>query len=59
MQGIARRLLCDAVAEGYARGCRSVLINTDEKDTPTELYRRLGFTDEIYWTQEYVLNARD
>ncbi len=59
MRGIAKRLLCDAVAEAYARGCRSILINSDVNDTPIQLYRRLGFTDEIYWAQEYILNPRD
>jgi ribosomal protein S18 acetylase RimI-like enzyme len=58
MRGVARRLLCDAVAEGYDRGCRSVLLNTDVDDTPIRLYRRMGFTDEVYWTQEYILNPR-
>ena len=45
--------------ERYARGCRSILINTDVNDTPIQLYRRLGFTDEIYWAQGYILNPRD
>jgi ribosomal protein S18 acetylase RimI-like enzyme len=58
MRGVARRLLCDAVAEGYDRGCRSVLLNTDVDDTPIRLYQRMGFTDEVYWTQEYILNPR-
>ena len=52
-RGIARWLLCHVLAEGYAEGCRSVVINTDPADTPIQIYRRLGFTDEVYWRQHY------
>lgn len=54
-RGIARWLLCDLVAGAAARGCRSVLINTDPKNTPVRLYRRLGFVDEVYWRRRYLL----
>ena len=52
-QGIARWLLSRAIAEAYADGCRSILINCDPDDTPIRLYRRLGFTDEVYWRRRY------
>ena len=51
--GIARRLLTDLLADTYARGCRSILISCDPADTPIQLYRRLGFTDEVYWRRAY------
>jgi len=54
MRGIARHLLCEVVADSYDRGCSSVIINTDPSDTPIKWYRRLGFTDEVYWRRKYV-----
>ena len=54
MKGIARYLLCQVVADSYAQGCRSVVINTDPHDTPIQWYRRLGFTDEVYWRRNYL-----
>jgi ribosomal protein S18 acetylase RimI-like enzyme len=53
MRGIARHLLCQVVADSYDQGCRSVVINTDPDDTPVQWYRRLGFTDEVYWRRSY------
>jgi ribosomal protein S18 acetylase RimI-like enzyme len=55
MRGIAMHLLCGVVADSYDRGCRSVIINTDPRDTPIRWYRRLGFTDEVYWRRSYRL----
>ncbi len=52
-QGLARTLLCGAIADAGERGCRSVMINTDPEDTPINWYRRLGFDDEIYWVSNY------
>ncbi|MGH2375356.1 MAG: GNAT family N-acetyltransferase [bacterium] len=52
-RGIAKALLCHALADGYAQGCRSVIINADPEDMPIQLYRRLGFTDEVYWRRCY------
>jgi GNAT superfamily N-acetyltransferase len=54
-RGIARWLLSHAIAAAHTDGCRSVLINCDPADTPIRLYRRLGFTDEVYWRQRYEL----
>jgi len=54
-RGIARLLLLHVLHDAYARGCRSVIINADPDDTPIQLYRRLGFTDEIYWRRRYLL----
>jgi GNAT superfamily N-acetyltransferase len=56
-RGIAQFLLLHVLHESYARGCRSVIINADPDDTPIQLYRRLGFTDEIYWRRRYLLFA--
>ena len=53
MRGIARHLLCQVVADSYDQGCRSVVINTDPDDTPVQWYRRLAFTDEVYWRRSY------
>ncbi len=52
-RGIAKALLCHTLADGYAHGCRSVIINADPDDTPVQLYRQLGFTDEVYWRRCY------
>jgi len=54
MKGIARHLLCQVVADSYDQGCRSAVINTDPDDTPIQWYRRLGFTDEVYWRRSYL-----
>jgi ribosomal protein S18 acetylase RimI-like enzyme len=54
-RGIAKYLLCRVIADSFDRGCRSVIIGTDPDDTPIQLYRRLGFTDEIYWRRGYWL----
>jgi ribosomal protein S18 acetylase RimI-like enzyme len=56
MRGIARRLLCGAVADSYDQGYRSVMINTDPADTPIQWYNRLGFTDEVYWRRSYIFD---
>ena len=56
-RGIARWLLSHVIAEAYTEGRRSVLINCDPADTPIRLYRRLGFTDEVYWRQRYELRS--
>jgi GNAT superfamily N-acetyltransferase len=52
-RGIARWLLSHTIAAAYADSCRSILIRTDPADTPIQIYRRLGFTDEVYWRQRY------
>ncbi len=54
-RAIAKGLLCHALADAYARGCRSVIINAVPEDTPVRLYRRLGFVDETYWRRLYLL----
>jgi hypothetical protein len=53
MRGIARHLLCQVVTDSHDQGCHSVVINTDPDDTPVQWYRRLGFTDEVYWRRSY------
>lgn len=53
MRGLARHLLCRVIAESYDQGGRSIIINTDPDDTPIQWYRRLGFTDEVYWRRNY------
>ncbi len=54
-RGIARWLLGHVLADAEARGCRSVIINADPDDTPIQLYRRLGFADEVGWQRRYAL----
>jgi GNAT superfamily N-acetyltransferase len=56
-RGIAQSLLLHVLHDAYARGCRSIIINADPDDTPIQLYRRLGFTDAIYWRRRYMLFA--
>ncbi len=50
---IARALLSFFAEEGRRHGCRSLMINAEEGGRPEALYRRLGFTDEIYWCRRY------
>jgi GNAT superfamily N-acetyltransferase len=57
-RGIARLLLDYALADARAHGCRSVIIGADQDDSPIRLYRRMGFTDEVYWTRVYRLLGR-
>ena len=52
--GVARLLLSTVLTDAYRRRCRSVIINTDPADTPINWYRRLGFTDEVYWYRSYL-----
>lgn len=52
--GIARSALAWWVRRGRADGARSLLINCDDPGRPQELYRSLGFTDEVYWTQRWA-----
>lgn len=56
-QGIARQLLSHVLADTYALGKRSLLINTDPADTPVQFYRRLGFVDEIYWKGTWLYDG--
>jgi GNAT superfamily N-acetyltransferase len=58
-QGIAQAVLARWAAEGRAEGCRSLTINADDPGRPAELYRRLGFTDEVYWHMRYRLGTRE
>lgn len=51
-RGIAQTLLRHWV-ELPRSGCRSLIINADDAGRPSELYRRMGFRDEIYWYQRY------
>jgi GNAT superfamily N-acetyltransferase len=52
-RGIATALLATIVREELSNGARSVVINSDEDGEPIKLYRRLGFTDEVYWRRPY------
>jgi GNAT superfamily N-acetyltransferase len=57
-RGIAKQLLCHVVSETYAKGCRSVLLNTNPLDMPIHFYRRIGFTDEVHWRARYTFNPK-
>ena len=57
MRGIARQLLCSFLAESAALGSRSVIINADTAGSTIHLYRRLGFTDEVYWRAKYQFHG--
>ena len=54
-QGIAQAMLARWVEAGTASGCRSLMINATEGGRPADLYRQMGFVDEIYWYQRYEL----
>jgi GNAT superfamily N-acetyltransferase len=56
-RGIAQTVLARWVERGRSAGCRSLMINADDPGRPRDLYLRLGFTDEIFWFQRYVLAA--
>ena len=54
--GIGNALLRRRLAEDYAAGRRSVLINVDRGNSDARrLYDRLGFTDEVYWRIQLIL----
>ncbi len=55
--GIASRLLLEVLSGAKERGCRSTIINADERGRPVNLYRSLGFTDELYWRRKYELGS--
>lgn len=55
-RAIAKHLLCRVLVESYDGGCRSVIINTNPDDTPIRWYRRLGFTDPVYWLRRYLFD---
>src|SRR5215203_5298785 len=52
-RGLASRLLEDVLAGALERPCRSTIISAAENGRPADLYRSLGFTDEVYWRREY------
>jgi ribosomal protein S18 acetylase RimI-like enzyme len=52
-RGIASRLLKEVLACARERGCRSTIISAAQNGRPADLYRSLGFTDEVYWRREY------
>lgn len=54
-RGIAQAMLARWVSTARAEGCRAMLINASEAGRPAALYRRLGFTDDVYWYQRYAL----
>jgi hypothetical protein len=55
--GVAQAMLTRWVEQGVNNNCRSLIINADDPGTPQELYRRIGFVDEIYWYQKYEFGA--
>ncbi|MHB1597049.1 MAG: GNAT family N-acetyltransferase [Streptosporangiaceae bacterium] len=54
-RGIARAML--ARWASAAAGCGSLIINAADGGSPAALYRRLGFTDEVYWHSKYHLQG--
>ncbi len=52
-RGIASRLLLEVLTGALELGCRSTIISAAENGRPVDLYRSLGFTDEVYWRREY------
>ena len=56
-RGIAQALLARwAASATTAAATRSLLINARDGGAPAALYRRLGFTDEVYWYSRYELS---
>jgi GNAT superfamily N-acetyltransferase len=56
-RGIGQALLAGWAAAGEADGCRSLIINATDGGRAAALYRRLGFTDEVFWYQKYQLKV--
>ena len=56
-RGIAQAMLAHWVELGVTNHCRSLIINADDPGKPQELYRRIGFVDEIYWYQRYEIDG--
>lgn len=52
-RGVAQAMLQLWTERALAEGARSLLINCDEHGRPAGLYRRMGFTDEVYWHRRY------
>jgi len=52
-KGIGKHLITSVLLDAYRQGNCAVIINADPTDTPIEMYRQLGFTDEVYWRQGY------
>jgi len=52
-RGIAQAMLAHWARRAQAQGVRSLLINCDEHGRPADLYRRMGFTDPVYWHRRY------
>lgn len=52
-RGIAQSMLARWSKEPGRPPIRSHLINCDDKGPADALYRRLGFTDEVYWYRRY------
>ncbi|HVX44594.1 MAG TPA: hypothetical protein VHC49_11945 [Mycobacteriales bacterium] len=53
-RGIASAMLARWVT---GNDCRSFLINATDGGPAADLYRRLGFVDEVYWYQRYELDV--
>ncbi len=54
-RGIAWAMLTRWASAGA--GGRSLIINAADGGAPAALYRRLGFTDEVYWYRKYHLQS--
>ena len=52
-RGIAQAMLAHWAGRAVAQGARSLLINCYEHGRPAQLYRRMGFTDPVYWHRRY------
>ena len=47
------------IQETYTSDHRSVTIFTDPEETPVSFYRRMGFTEEVYyWQARYLYRPR-
>jgi GNAT superfamily N-acetyltransferase len=55
-RGIARYLLSWLISHALPTG-RTVVIDANEDRTPIQFYRRLGFTEEVYWRREYTVTG--
>jgi ribosomal protein S18 acetylase RimI-like enzyme len=58
-RGLAGWLTAEAIRRACASGARAVLLNADPHDIPIHYYRRLGFTDEVYWRMRFGWDSAD
>ncbi len=58
-RGIAKQLVSHVTYDGYKRKYRSIIINADPEGTPINIWRRLGFRDELLKRWRYQFQKKN